>query len=511
MQLNSFYILFFIFSLFYTNGQTKVSRISPLDANVYTSGDKSAVVLPEINREFRGVWISTVANINWPSKNNLSVDQQKAEVIQMLDLLKSSNFNAVILQARPSADALYKSNLEPWSYFLTGETGKNPFPYYDPLQFWIEETHKRGMELHVWMNPFRASHSTGGPITAQSMVKKMPNQVVKLRNGMYWFDPADPATQNHVSNVVKDILKNYDVDGIHFDDYFYPYKEYNGGADFPDAKSWLAYQKSGGMLSKADWRREQVNQFVKRIYSEIKAEKNYVKFGISPFGIWKPGYPEGITGSSQYDELFADAKLWLNEGWVDYFSPQLYWKIGGNQDFESLLNWWQQENKKNRHLFPGLNTVGLKNVTDKPQEIVNQILLDRKLESKDKGVIHWSIAGITKNYTMLQAVRNIYKDKALAPLSPWLKASPLSKPSLYTMSDGEKIKINWFPAKNEKANNWVLFLKYDNDWKVEILDAQNYTSIIDRKLNGKNINSIAIKAIDRLGNESPAETKILNY
>ncbi len=493
------------------NGQGKASFDSSInERSQAVNSTEIEATLPEINREFRGVWISTVANINWPSKNNLSVAQQKEEAIKMLDLVQNANFNVVILQARPSADALYKSSLEPWSYFLTGETGKVPFPFYDPLEFWISEAHKRGLELHVWMNPFRASHSTGGPVTAQSMVKKMPNQVVRLKNGMYWFDPADIETQNHVSNVVKEILKNYDVDGIHFDDYFYPYKEYNGGADFPDYKSWSAYQKSGGQLSRPDWRRDQVNRFVKRIYTEIKTDKNNVKFGISPFGIWKPGFPEGITGSSQYDELFADAKLWLNEGWVDYFAPQLYWKIGGLQDFEALLKWWQQENKKNRHLFPGLNTVGLKNVLDKPKEIINQILIDRKIEEKDKGVIHWSIAGITKSNAMLEALKSVYREKAIVPASPWLKSEIQTKPSIYLLTDGDRLKINWMTKKQQIVKQWVLFLKYGNEWKQEILIPETSNRLVDVKWNGNKLNTVALKYIDPQGNESPAEIRKMN-
>src|SRR5690606_33093932 len=275
--------------------------------------EEITVELPSVNREFRAVWIASVANINWPSSRNLTTEQQKAEAVHLLDLLKENNFNAVIFQARPSADALYDSPYEPWSYFLTGETGKTPYPYYDPLKFWIEEAHKRGLELHVWLNPYRAHHSSGGKISSKSMVYKMSDQIVRLKNGMYWFDPASQATQDHVSEIVMDIVRRYDIDGIHFDDYFYPYASYNGGADFPDQKSFDAYKSSGGTLSKSDWRRENVNLFIKRIYTEIKAEKNYVKFGISPFGIWKPGYPYGVSGLSQYDELYADAKLWLNK------------------------------------------------------------------------------------------------------------------------------------------------------------------------------------------------------
>ena len=391
--------------------------------------DVLKVTLPEISREFRAAWIASVANINWPSRNNLSVDQQKAEAIQLLQYLQNNNYNAAILQVRPSADALYKSSKEPWSYFLTGQIGKSPSPNYDPLEFWVEESHKRGIELHVWLNPFRAHHSSGGEITSESLVKKSPENVVRLKNGMYWFDPASDKTQNHVSEVVKELVSNYDLDGIHFDDYFYPYATYNGGKDFPDNKTWENYQKSGGNLSRGDWRRGNVNKFVERIYTEIKAQKPSVLFGISPFGIWKPGYPSGITGSSQYDELYADAKLWLNQGWVDYFTPQLYWPIESKgQPFGSLLNWWKSENTKNRHLWPGLNTVEIK-TSDRPSEIVNQVELSRQILKNSPGVVHWSIAGLTKSGAMTDALKNrVYQEKALIPKTPWIKAEALNKP-----------------------------------------------------------------------------------
>src|SRR5690606_18115398 len=220
--------------------------------------------LPQVPREFRAAWIATVANINWPSKNNLSTDQQKAEAIRLLDMLKDNNFNAVIFQVRPSADALYNSPYEPWSYFLTGQIGKAPSPYYDPLEFWVEEAHKRGLELHVWLNPYRTHHSNGGAVTSQSMVHRASDHVVRLKNGMYWFDPADQRTQDHAAAVVNDIVKRYDIDGVHFDDYFYPYASYNGGADFPDNKTWNAYRNAGGTLSRADWRRHNVNKFIER-------------------------------------------------------------------------------------------------------------------------------------------------------------------------------------------------------------------------------------------------------
>lgn len=465
------------------------------------------VALPSVNREFRAVWVATVANINWPSKGNYSTELQKQEAINILDQLKEANFNAVIFQARPSADALYKSNLEPWSYFLTGQNGKAPSPFYDPLEFWISEAHKRGLELHVWLNPYRAHHSSGGEIASTSMVNKMPEQIIRLKNGMYWMDPSDDKTQNHVSAVIKDMVKRYDIDAIHIDDYFYPYREYNGGKDFPDSRSWNDYVNAGGSLSKADWRRANVNKFIKRIHDEIKAEKPYVKFGISPFGIWKPGYPSDIKGSSQYDELFADAKLWLNEGWCDYFSPQLYWKDGGAQSFSSLLRWWEEENYKKIHLWPGLNTIGIRNVSDKPSEIVNQIEISRNINKNQAGQIHYSVDGLTKDWSMMNAVKKAYAEKALVPVSPWIKATPLAKPNFTIQNNGSVVIAKWNSPNKEQVFHWLLFAKYGDVWNTEILDKEVVNFTIPTNKFGKKLNAVAVKAVDRLGNESNYSAK----
>ncbi len=469
--------------------------------------DVSKLELPEVKREFRAAWIATVANINWPSKNNLSVEAQKREAIELLDMLKDANFNAVIFQARPAADALYKSNLEPWSYYLTGEIGKAPSPFYDPLEFWISEAHKRGMELHVWLNPYRAHHTTGGAVTSASMASKMSEQTYRLKNGMYWMDPSDEKVQNHVSNVIKDLVKRYDIDGVHIDDYFYPYKEYNAGKDFPDDKTWKRYQNSSGTLSRADWRRAGVNKIIKRIHDEIKAEKSYVKFGISPFGIWKPGFPSDIKGSSQYDELYADAKLWLNQGWCDYYAPQLYWKEGGAQSFSSLLKWWKDENLKNIHLWPGLNTVAIK-VADKPAEIIGQMNTVRRILPKNgAGEIHYSTDGLKKNPAMLNAVKNLYKEKALIPLTPWLKTPKLDAPKISAEKSTENYKLNWSSKDSGRVFQWVLFLKYGDTWQTEILENNVISKNIASTKNGKKLTAVALKSIDRLGNESEYDAK----
>ncbi len=469
------------------------------------------VNLPTINREFRAAWVATVANINWPSKRNLTTEQQKAEAIALLDILENNNFNAVIFQARPSGDAMYKSNYEPWSYFLTGETGKSPSPYYDPLEFWVEEAHKRGIELHVWLNPYRAHHSSGGAVTSESMVKKSPDNIVRLKNGMYWFDPADQRTQNHVSDVVKDLVKRYDIDGVHFDDYFYPYASYNGGADFPDNVTWAKYQSKGGKLSRADWRRENVNTIIERIYKEIKAEKPYVKFGISPFGIWKPGYPAGITGSSQYDELYADAKLWLNKGWVDYFSPQLYWPIDSKgQSFPKLLEWWKSENTQNRHLWPGLNTVEVK-ANNRTSEIMNQVQVAGNILQDNIGAIHWSIAGLTKNPEMLNSLKNgPYKAKALVPKMDWINITSIEKPKMLVKNNNNEVEVNWKDNQAKNITQWILYMQYNDNWDYKLLDANTTAFGVAKSRNGQKLNAIALKAIDRAGKESDYVAQKIN-
>lgn len=467
------------------------------------------IELPEIKREFRAAWIASVANINWPSRNNLSADQQKQEAIQLLNLMVDLNFNAVILQVRPSADALYRSPHEPWSYFLTGQIGQAPYPEYDPLEFWIEECHKRGLEFHAWLNPFRAHHSNGGPIASESMVKKSPDNVVKLKNGMYWFDPADDRTQNQASKVIKDIVSRYDVDGIHLDDYFYPYAEYNGGKDFPDYKTWSVYQQSGGTLSRADWRRANVNKFVKRIYDEIKAQKNDVKFGISPFGIWKPGYPSGIKGSSQYDELYADAKLWLNQGWVDYFTPQLYWPVDSpGQSFPLLLQWWNDENKKGRHLWPGLNTVAVKS-PNKATEIAREIDVTRQILKNSAGEVHYSIAGISKNYEMQQELKNnSYKEKVLIPETTWLASKDLPELNVTWKKQSNNVSINW--NKQPEALSYVIYLKYGNNWHTEILSPEIISKIVASEFNGKKLSTVVVRSVNRLGKLNDYKSISLN-
>jgi uncharacterized lipoprotein YddW (UPF0748 family) len=480
-----------------------------------STGTKPTTALPHAMREFRAAWVATVANINWPSAPGLSTADQQREALELLDFLQQHHFNAVILQVRPQCDALYKSDLEPWSYFLTGQQGKAPDPYYDPLEFWIKEAHQRGLELHVWLNPYRAHHTAGKTISDQSIVKKRPELVVYLKEGYWWLDPAQQGTQDHSAAVVMDLVKRYDIDGMHFDDYFYPYPSYNENKDFPDSVSWTAYQQSGGKLSRGDWRRNAVNVFIERLYKEIKAVKPTVKFGLSPFGIWRPGYPESVSGFDQYEQLYADAKLWLNKGWIDYFSPQLYWPINRmSQSFPVLLGWWERENTLHRHLWPGIS-VGRDSSAKNVNEIMSQIMISRGMLPNSKGVLHWSISSLTKNPNMAKAVLDgPYKQEALAPASKWLDDSTPASPNASTVAEGDNIRINWTHSNDKDVFRWVVYYKHGNNWNYSIVNesARSFSikKIIGENRNQATLNTIMVTAVDRSGNESESVPVSIN-
>ena len=470
---------------------------------------------PKAEREFRAAWVATVANINWPSKPGLPVDSQKTEAIRLLDFLKNNNFNAVVFQVRPQADALYKSDLEPWSYYLTGTQGKAPEPFYDPLQFWIDAAHDRGLELHVWLNPYRSHHKSGGPVTESSIVKRKPELNVFLKDGYWWFDPSLKATKEHSTAVVMDIVKRYDIDGVHFDDYFYPYREYNKGEDFPDSASYAAYQANGGKLSRGDWRRDAVNSFIENLYKQIKKEKKRVKFGLSPFGIWRPGYPEGICCFDQYDVLYADAKRWLNKGWIDYFTPQLYWPINRiNVSFPVLLGWWRDENTMGRHLWPGIN-VGTDTSAKNVNEILSQVMITRGMLPQSKGVIHWSIGQVYNSANMQKGLMaGPYKNSALVPASAWLDDEAPAAPNASATITGDSTMITWTHINTADVFRWVVYHKYGNTWSYKIVNRNERSIKLPNTVsNGQQKSALSnwmVTAVDRTGNESSKTENIIS-
>ncbi len=500
-----------------------------IEFSTENSSSKSQAPI-KVEREFRAAWVATVANINWPSEPGLPVEQQKQEALDILNSLQANNFNAVIFQVRPQADALYESDIEPWSYYLTAEQGKAPVPFYDPLSFWIDEAHKRGLELHAWLNPYRAHHIKGDKISDQSVVNLRPELVVELAMGYRWLIPTKQETIDYSLKVVMDIVKRYEIDGIHFDDYFYPYPSYNEGKDFPDAEDYQHYQLEGGDLSVADWRRDHVNQFIKLVYDGIKSEKKHVKFGLSPFGIWKPGNPSTIEGMNQFDKLYADAKLWLNEGWIDYFVPQLYWKISQYpQSFPLLLSWWEKENIKNRHLWPGIQTQLGEDETAMVESI-NQIMISRAMLNDRPGSVFWNVKALQDNPEFNERLTSgPYKKQALIPEYSWLDSIKPKSPTLSFNATPKQLEVTWRHDQLADIAHWVLYTRYDNQWSYQILPSKTnalsigsykfpeevkrygqYQPEIEVPAKPEAITEIALTAVDRFGNESPWQSLIIN-
>jgi uncharacterized lipoprotein YddW (UPF0748 family) len=374
--------------------------------------------------EFRGVWIATVDNIDWPPRNSTSSDIQKADYIRQLELHKANGMNAVVVQVRPAADAFYPSQYEPWSQWLTGVQGRPPAPYYDPLAFMIEEAHKRGFAFHAWLNPYRANFNIGTASIAPTHITRLhPDWFLSYGDKKY-FDPANNQAQQFVVNVVKDIVSRYDVDAIHMDDYFYPYRI--AGKEFPDA---VSYRNSGSTLDKETWRRSNVDSIIRKLSTAIKSEKPWVQFGVSPFSVWRnsdkdPRGSDSRAGQTNYDDLYADILLWMDQKWVDYVAPQLYLEIGHDKiAYEKLLDWWSQ-NSYGRHIYigHGIYRAGERSKAWKnPDELPNQIKLLRQYNNV-QGSIYFSSKSFNNNPNgWNDSLRNnYYREPARIPVMDWL-------------------------------------------------------------------------------------------
>lgn len=480
----------------------------------WAAGSVGAESLPEPRREFRAAWVATVANIDWPSNRLAPAAEQRAEMIRILDALKSARFNAVIFQARPACDALYKSSLEPWSEFLTGESGKPPAPIngqeWDPLTDWITEAHARGMELHVWVNPFRARHFDSKRPDAATHISKTHPHLVKSYDRFLWLDPGEPEAEGHTFRVIADILTRYDVDGVHIDDYFYPYPK--GNDPFPDDPSWerklLSAAPGQAPVSKGDWRRDNINRFVRRLYDTTHSIKPRAKVGVSPFGIYRPDMPPGVKGMDAYEKLFADARLWLREGWCDYWAPQLYWKVEApQQPFVPLLNYWNSENLKGRAMWPGLYASRLlKEENDKlpvaqrwwTDDIVRQVGLIREMVKTGPGEIHFSAKAIASDASGIRTTlaAGPYAAPALTPAMPWLDREPPRAPIVSMSDQNEAVRVSWTPGDDEPLNGWWIAAQSGAGWSTVIAPPQERTLT----LTGGRADTVVIRAVDRAGN-----------
>ncbi len=465
------------------------------------------------NYEFRGVWVATVDNIDWPSSKTLSVEEQKAEFIRLLDMHKRNGMNAIIVQVRPAADALYPSQYEPWSEFLTGKQGLPPSPYYDPLEFMISETHKRGMEFHAWLNPYRAVFNMFRSSVSPSHVTRIHPEWFLVYGDKKYFNPGLPEVRRHTVRVVKDLIARYDLDGIHMDDYFYPYRI--AGKEFPDQRT---YEQYGRGMSKDNWRRSNCDSIIYELFNVIRSNRPHMRFGISPFGIWRnksqdPMGSDTKGGQTNYDDLYADILLWLQKGWIDYVAPQLYWERGHKlADYDILLQWWNEHAYgKQVYIGHGIYRAGSNAAWRNPNEIPQQIR-ELRTYNTTQGSIYFNSKVFEKNPNgWNDSLRsNYYRHPALVPPMSWIDHSVPVSPLMEKQS-GDIVKLVYKGEDKIKAFG-ILTLPMDaaptfvNMQLVQVITADKVATIdLNRVPDSKGRKILAV-SVSLDNNVSPAIT-----
>ncbi len=441
-----------------------------LPQTIAAGWQETAQVVPEPVREFRASWVTSVYNLDWPSRPGLTKAVQQQELRTLLDAAAKLGLNAVLLQVRPGGDSLYASKLEPWSSVLTGKSGGDPG--YDPLAFAVEEAHRRGLELHAWFNPFRARVGKA-ELDPQHWTVQHP-EWLRGKNAHWYMDPGLAEVQSHVLAVCRDVVSRYDIDGIHIDDYFYPYPVFGPGAVrleplLGDENQW-ANQGRGQSL--ADWRRDNINRFVKSLYDMTKSLKPAVRVGISPFGIWQPGIPEGIEARvNAYDHLYGDSRRWLQEGWCDYLAPQLYWPIQpARQSFTALMEWWQAQSK-GRPVWPGM-AVDRVASTKEPQlpltELNDQMNVMRRV-APAPGCLFWRIQFLAADGRgVATRLRDqSFGQRALPPPAAWLGPDSPGKPSGDIRTTQAGLTLTWQASAGAAVRWWAVQTSRGGQWTME--------------------------------------------
>ena len=494
------------------------------DTILYEPADLSAPLTPK--REFRAVWIATVENIDWPSKKGLPTAQQQQEMINLLDTYYKTGFNAVIMQVRAAADAFYAKSAEPWSEWLTGQQGKAPEPFYDPMEFIIQESHNRGLEFHAWLNLDRATFSKTASIAHNHISQRRPEWFMTYGNRKL-FNLGLPEVRSYIAGIVANIVRNYDVDGIHFDDYFYPYA-IAGQVIRDDA----AYRQHYNGMSREDWRRSNVDKLILELRDSVRLVKPYVKFGISPFGIWKnqKSDPEGsaTNGGQAYYELYADTRKWAREGWVDYIAPQIYFTTEFERaNYRTLVDWWKR-NSGDRHLYIGHGAYRVGNTRERdpawmnPRQVPGQVTYNRAVSGQAKGNVHGSIyfsgKSIINNPLGIRDTlqRNLYRFPALIPPMPWIDSiAPLPPRDLKAARYEAGVELYWQapePAKDgSRAHYYVIYrfegryrqYRTDNPQRIlAVCPGEDNTRFFDKTADPKKHYTYLITTFDRLHNES---------
>jgi uncharacterized lipoprotein YddW (UPF0748 family) len=445
-----------------------------------------------------------VDNVDFPSQKGLPPAEQKRELLAILDLAKNLRLNAVIFQVRPMADAVYRSQLEPWSEFLTGQMGRAQD--FDPLEFLIAEAHKRGILVHAWFNPYRAYHPAAKTIS-DNHISKLHPELIRQYGRYMWFDPTEPAGQEWSLKVIEDVVRRYDIDGVHFDDYFYPYKEKDAAGktiEFPDDRNWDAYLQNGGNLTRDEWRRENVNKLIEAVGREIKKIKPDIVYGISPFGIWRSIPEKGIKGFDAYSELFADSRKWLQDGTVDYLAPQLYWETSRKGlSFPVLLDWWKSQNTKGRFVWPGIAAYQIGSTPTYTADEIAAEIADTRQTPETSGAIFFSEKSLRND---LGGVQNklrdgVYQREAVIPNFSWIKTDKILSPKVTISRNAQYVRARWTERGNRKAFWFVIYAEDKDGWSYAILPASEHSIALTAS---RKIEKIIVTSVDRLGNESQA-------
>ncbi|MDM5298330.1 family 10 glycosylhydrolase [Bacillus pumilus] len=476
----------------------------------------------EGTKEMRAVWIASVYNLDWPSKKGLSAAEQKQEFTMLLDEIQAMKMNAIIMQIKPAADAFYPSDYGPWSEYLTGTQGK--YPGYDPLQFMIEESHKRNLEFHAWFNPYRITmnHTDLNRLSTDHPVRKHPDWTIAYGNQLY-YNPGIPEAQDFIVRGIEEVVKNYDIDAVHMDDYFYPNKI--AGVPFPDQETYETYGKKE-FTQIDDWRRHNVNQLVKQINDTVKREKSYVKFGISPFGVWRnikddPTGSNTTAGMTNYDDLYADTRQWIKQHNIDYVTPQIYWSIGFQPAaYDVLTTWWSNEVKGEPvHLYIGQATYKINQNSDPawsdPDEYFRQIQLNRQ-SPLVKGSMHFSLKDINRNPLQVKdrLMKDTYNKPAIIPEMPWLHQKAPKKPVIHSVKktkEGVRLQIQHDP--HSTASYYAVY-RLTNQGTYELLqtvrkEKGSLTSIQDHTADQNKRYTYKVTAFNRLHHESKPSTRTL--
>jgi uncharacterized lipoprotein YddW (UPF0748 family) len=463
-----------------------------------TSAKESAEIdgaFDQPEREFRGVWIATAWRLDWP-REHYDVEEQRRLLQVIFDRHRATGVNAVFFQVRPSSDAMYASELEPWSKYLTGLQGMPPEPFYDPLAFAIDEANARGMELHAWVNPFRANAMSAVIIDDLHISKRRPEWIVEYALAEY-VNPGIPEAREYVVDVIEDIVRRYDVDGVHFDDYFYPYPE--GDALFDDTAAFEADPR--GFEDIADWRRDNVNLFIQACAARIRDVDSSVRFSVSPYGAWKDDEPPGTRTFPAYDRLYCDAVAWLDNQWVDFLVPQLYWKAGeGSGLFERYLEWWMGR-ANGRHIYAGLPAFRLETKAGdwSANEILDQIDVYRAVGCRGSAL--FSSRDVANNIKAI-AVRlaaGPFRRIALPPAYPWIDDEPPPPPSNARFDNG-RTALRWDAPRGETPRWYAVYAGSGSGKRLLAVlpnDARTYDAS-----SAPNDARLSVAAVDRANNVS---------